>query len=232
MKADIARQLAEKTRADYDALADAMDVTRHEVWREVADLVPVFRHEDTVLDIGCGNGRMVQALTGTIPGRRVSIRHYIGLDASPELVKRAKNRYPQATFMVGDALALPFTDGSFDHIFMIAVLHQIPGADERKKALAEAFRVLKPGGTMVITVWRLWQARYLWRIVQSTVQKLFGQHRMDFGDLLIPWKDKGVNRYYHAFCASTMRRILAEAGFEIVKEQRGWNYGYLVRRPV
>ena len=47
---------------------------------------------------------MVQALTGTIPGRRVSIRHYIGLDASPELVKRAKNRYPQATVVRGDGV--------------------------------------------------------------------------------------------------------------------------------
>jgi len=231
MVPELAKKLAEKTRDDYDALADAMDVTRHEVWDELADLVPVFKHGDHVLDIGCGNGRMVQALTGAIPGRRVSIRQYIGLDASPELVKRAKLRYPQADFRVGDALALPFVDASFNHIFMIAVLHQIPGAKERAQALSEAYRVLKPGGTMLITVWRLWQKKYFKLIVQSTVQKLFGQHPMDFGDLLIPWKDKGVKRYYHAFRPSTMRRILREAGFIIERESRGWNYSYVVRKP-
>ncbi|MEI7741499.1 MAG: class I SAM-dependent methyltransferase [bacterium] len=222
MRPELAKKLADKTREDYDALADAMDVTRRYIWEELSDMMPEITANDRVLDIGCGNGRMVQTL---------KTKRYVGLDLSPELVKRAQARFPEASFVVGDALKLPFSEASFEYILSIAVLHQIPGMEARNQALKEAFRVLKPGGIMVISVWNLWRSKYLGYLLKSTLFKLFWQHQMDFGDVLIPWKDKGVARYYHAFCARTVRRMLVENGFQVLKEKRGLNYIFQVKKP-
>ena len=58
------------------------------------------------LDIACGTGWLTQHLRGEI----------VGLDASPSMLEVASERIPEAEFVVGDALELPFEDGSFDRI--------------------------------------------------------------------------------------------------------------------
>jgi demethylmenaquinone methyltransferase/2-methoxy-6-polyprenyl-1,4-benzoquinol methylase len=58
------------------------------------------------LDIACGTGWLTQHLRGEI----------VGLDASPSMLQVAAERIPKAEFVVGDALELPFEDGSFERI--------------------------------------------------------------------------------------------------------------------
>ena len=63
--------------------------------------------------------------------------------------------------VAGDALALPFSDGAFDRVIAAEVLEHIP--DDRA-ALAELARVLRPGGTMAVTVPRWWPELVIWAI--------------------------------------------------------------------
>lgn len=102
-----------------------------------------------VLDIGCGDGM----LTGTLAATGASVT---GIDADPEIVAAAAATVPSATVVMGRAESLPFADGSFDLVVANTVLCLI---DDRRAALAEAVRVLRPGGRLLLGElgrWSLW----------------------------------------------------------------------------
>jgi SAM-dependent methyltransferase len=90
-----------------------------------------------VLDVGCGTGR----------SRRIyqdQAARYTGLDLSLGALRLARRRSAAgASWLQADALRLPFGAGGFDGVAFSSVLHHVP---DRRAALAEAFRVLRPGG--------------------------------------------------------------------------------------
>jgi len=92
-----------------------------------------------LLDVGCGEGRL---------GAMYRERGYevVGVDASPRLVEAARERHEA---VLGDAAALPFGDASFDLVTMFMSLHDF---DEPAAAVAEAARVLRPGGHVCLAV--------------------------------------------------------------------------------
>ena len=61
----------------------------------------------STLDIACGTGFLTRHLPGEV----------VGLDQSEAMPERARRQAPEASFVVGDALALPFPDGSFQRVF-------------------------------------------------------------------------------------------------------------------
>jgi len=73
---------------------------------EVAALLAALPPART-LDVACGTGFQTQHLPGEL----------VGLDQSSSMIEIARRRRPDATFVVGDALALPFADGSFERLF-------------------------------------------------------------------------------------------------------------------
>ena len=99
----------------------------------------------TVVDVGSAFGYGTAALTGT--GR--SRRRVIGVEPDPAHIREAARRYPWVPVLQGDAAALPFDDSSVDAVVMLDVLEHLP---EPRDALAEAHRVLRPDGVIVISV--------------------------------------------------------------------------------
>jgi len=100
-----------------------------------------------VLDLACGTGRFLQAVLRAYP--RVNLT---GLDLSPAYAARARDavaRWPNATVAEGQAEELPFADGAFDTVASIYLFHELP-PKIRPRVMAEAARVLKPGGAFVI----------------------------------------------------------------------------------
>jgi arsenite methyltransferase len=103
---------------------------------------------DAVLDIGCGAGldSLVAAqLVG--PGGRV-----VGIDVTPAMLEQARAHlarlgWPQVSFQVADAEALPFPDNDFDAVISNGVFNLTLN---KAKALQEAHRVLKPGGRLML----------------------------------------------------------------------------------
>jgi ubiquinone/menaquinone biosynthesis C-methylase UbiE len=87
-----------------------------------------------VLDIGCGTGRFLAQLT--------EVAKAWGVDASPEMLEVARSRVGSAGLKLGSAEELPFKDGWFERATMWLVAHLV----DRKRAFAEAARVLEPGG--------------------------------------------------------------------------------------
>jgi ubiquinone/menaquinone biosynthesis C-methylase UbiE len=98
---------------------------------------------DRVLDVGCGTGAFLEAVT-----KRGARPH--GLDASDALLRIARMRVPQAELRVGDAGSLPFDDDRFD---VVTGFNSFFFANDMTAALREAGRVAKPGAAVLIQVW-------------------------------------------------------------------------------
>ncbi len=105
--------------------------------------------ERRVLDLGCGDGALIARLADV--GAIV-----VGIDADPAMVAAARARAPMASLAAADALHLPFLDSTFDVVVANTVLCLV---GNRRAALAEAVRVLRPGGVLAIGElgrWSLW----------------------------------------------------------------------------
>jgi SAM-dependent methyltransferase len=95
-----------------------------------------------VLDVGCGVGALLPHLHTVAPRALV-----VGLDRTEAMVALGPRDFP---LLVGDAAELPFADGSFDAVVMAFMLFHLP---RPVAGLAEAWRVLRPGGWIGLLTW-------------------------------------------------------------------------------
>lgn len=98
-----------------------------------------------VLDVGCAFGYGTAALNG----RGDAPPRVIGIERDEGHIQHAGTAYPWVAFLRGDALNLPFEDGSVDAVVMLDIVEHIA---DPAAVLAEARRVLRPGGSLVVSV--------------------------------------------------------------------------------
>ena len=200
MKSEIARQILEKVKLDYDTIASEFSQTRKAPWAEFETFKSKIPPHATIADIGCGNGRLIESLPKDIT--------YTGIDISKNLLSEAKKLHPTKAFTEGSLLDIPLPPNSVDVTFCIATLPHIPSRELREKAIHELIRITKPNGIIIISVWNLWQRKYLPSILKAILSKIFrGPH--DWNDLFIGWNNK-LERYYHAFTKSELHRLVAK----------------------
>ena len=135
---------------DTDPMTDQRDAwdsfytDNHRPWRGVSDIGDVpFREGDRVLEVGCGNGKTVLALSKR--GFRVT-----GVDFSETAIGMCRDTMPSAgEFVCASVTELPFEDSSFDGAVAFHVLEHLT-ADEMKEAVRELSRVLVPGSHLLL----------------------------------------------------------------------------------
>ncbi len=207
MDKDYAEYLLDKTREDYNLIAEDFSRTRNRIWEELRFLSKYTNNYERILDLGCGNGRLYELF-------KEKTVDYYGIDNSKKLIEIAQKRYPQFKFQVADALNLPFSADFFDKVFCVAVLHHIPSKELRLKVLRDINRVLKPNGLLVLTVWNLGFLRRLTILLENIILKIFHRTKLDFGDTLVPWGKK-LKRYVHGFSKNELKKLVGEAGFKV-----------------
>lgn len=125
-----------------------------------------------VPDNGSGAGRrLLDVATGPGYAAAEAARRgaeATGVDFAAAQVRLASANFPQARFQVGDAQALPFEDASFDAVVINFGLQHFPHPE---RALAEANRVLRPGGQVAFTVWAKPPLSAGFHLVQSAIER-------------------------------------------------------------
>ncbi|MBE9482542.1 MAG: class I SAM-dependent methyltransferase [Chloroflexi bacterium] len=114
----------------------------------VIDLMDIGGSE-SVLDVGCGTGRLTLMIAERINGKG----NIFGIDLSPQMIevakKKANNQGSQVDYRIATSLALPFGNQTFEVVTTSLVYHQLISWQERVKTVSEIWRVLKPGGRYI-----------------------------------------------------------------------------------
>jgi MPBQ/MSBQ methyltransferase len=108
----------------------------------LVERIPAAARRGAVLDAGCGAGGTTKRLS-----RHFAVDQITAINIGLDQLESASKRVPEARFLRMDAAQLDFPDESFDHVVCVEAAHHF---HTRARFLVEAFRVLKPGGYLVM----------------------------------------------------------------------------------
>ena len=159
----------------------------------------LFKSEDALIEIGCGAGRIAFGLWD------LGYRQLLGIDISRGMITEARriNKILEAgiSFQIANAMKIPFDNDVFDGaIFGFNGLMQTPGRENRRKIMAEIYRVLRPGAWFVFTAHdrELSWSRAYWKEQRQLWQAGKQDSRLqDFGDMIYD-TDHGKGMFIHA----------------------------------
>ncbi|REJ07886.1 class I SAM-dependent methyltransferase [Microbacterium bovistercoris] len=133
----------DQVAAGYDRTNTVMTVGNDALWRAATTRAVAPRRGERILDLGAGTASSSASLAAS--GADV-----VAADFSPGMLEEGRRRHgdlPNLSFVQADATDLPFGDAEFDAVTMSYSLRNV---QDPKKAIAELFRVTKPGGRLVI----------------------------------------------------------------------------------
>ncbi len=173
------------------------EVTRVEV---AAALLP---RGEKLLDLGCGDGELVLA----VKDRYATI---VATDVSAAAIVQAQQRAQKGSSaspidwrVVDGNQALPFAEAAFDTVVALSTLQYI---FDPEALLAETFRVLCPGGYLLVEVPNVAYLPHRLRLLAGEpIQTSYWKHGIDGGNL-------------HYFTVATLRQLVQQAGFRALKE--------------
>lgn len=197
----------------YDKISEEFSRTRKTAWPEFEIFKKHLKKEQTLVDIGCGNGRFFKSIP-----KNLKIK-YVGIDNSKNLIKEAKKTI-KAEFKTGDILKIPVKAKIADITACIAVLHHIPSAELRRKAVKELHRITKKNGKLLLTVWNL---------LEQKKYKDMPHIKSETRGLLIPWGTLKIPRYYYAFKTEEIEKLL-KPFFKIIYKEKDKNLIYICEK--
>lgn len=140
----------------FDEIAPTYDVANRVLsfgidkqWRKKAcdKTFSLKKDVETITDIACGTGDLLLFWKDSATKQKVDVQNYIGVDPAQKMLDIAKQKVDFAEFKQGKAQDLPLEDSSSD---IISISYGIRNVVDRVDALKEFYRVLKPGGMVVI----------------------------------------------------------------------------------
>jgi ubiquinone/menaquinone biosynthesis C-methylase UbiE len=132
----------------------------------VLDLVESQAHPESILDVGCGTGRLLRKAKERWPDARL-----IGIDPAEGMVEKARSLMPSVTFYVGMAESLPLPDAPVDLAFSTMSYHHWV---DRVQGVREITRVLRPKGRLFLA--DIWLPMGLSKVIRpARVREVFAQ---------------------------------------------------------
>ena len=176
----------------YDRTNAIMSMGNAQFWRAATVRAVDPRPGERILDVAAGTGTSSAALART--GATV-----VALDFSAGMIEEGRRRHPELEFVEADAEKLPFGDDEFD---AASISFGLRNVEHPKTALAEMYRVLKPGGRLVVcefskpqrALFRTGYAAYM-RFVMPVVAAVASSNRDAYGYLresIQQWPDQGT----------------------------------------
>lgn len=152
----------------YDLWARRSLTPVHETLVELADL----HGSEQILDVGCGTGLLCSRFAGVAD--RIVVR---GVDIGSNMIraarKRERRRRFRAEYQAGTVTKLPYSNGQFDVVSSCLLFHLLEDP-EKKPALQEIFRVLKPAGRYVCAEFEMYPVGCLHRRLAEYPSDLIG----------------------------------------------------------
>lgn len=170
---------------------------------------------DRVLDVACGTGVLARGVVPRV-GPRGSV---VGLDVEEGMLAAARSKAPAIEWRCGRAEALPFDGGSFD-----AVVSQfgLMFFEDRRLALAEMMRVLRPGGRMAVAVWGPIEDSPGYALMAPLLDRLLGEAAVKA--LLAPFSLSDPKHLHSLFASAGMpeARITTRMGTARFPSVESW----------
>ncbi len=226
------KELLNIVKRNYEEIAEEFSETRNKpLWPELIKLTEKIKDGDRILDVGCGNGRLL----GAFQGKNIN---YTGVDNSEKLIKLAKRRSSELRITNYELRILDILDLGklpqigFNYVFCIAVLQHIPGRNLQIAALKQLKNKVNDNGNIVISVWNLWNKKKFRKLIfKFLALKLIGKNKMDFGDILFTGFSRKSQRYYHAFRKRELKKIIKKTGLKIEKIYKDkYNYYAILKK--
>ena len=227
----------------YDAIATPFSQSRTFRFGELPLLLEYIQPEQVIVDLGCGTGRLYQLLVqnqglgedvenvvGVLDVQYVGVDQsppeadqplagvdYIGIDQSIRQLEAARRDFPEATWVEGTMRAIPLEDNSADVLFCIATFHHLPPDETRAQSLKEMYRVLKPGGRLIMSNWNFesdWVASKLEGPGTPGIESKWEREEDHF---FVPWMNPKREilgmRHYWAISPEAHAQLHEESGF-------------------
>lgn len=221
MDSATAARLIQLNKDFYTRFGDSFSATRHRIQPGVRRVLDVLTGDESILDLGCGNGELARELSKR--GHRGS---YLGADFSLPLLREAESQ-PEgftAKFMEVDLTKLSaFSDqlSSASHWSLItcfAVLHHIPSTELRLNMLQTVRQLLRPDGKFIHSNWQFLNSERLKARIQPWEAVAISPSEVEAGDYLLDWRSGGEGlRYVHHFTESELNDLAGATGFQVVK---------------
>lgn len=209
-------QITSINKETYNDIGAQFSASRGYIWPDLKPFLAEVKPSSSVLDVGCGNGRLLLGLPEPV--------EYTGIDFSTTLLAKATESHPKARFLETDITkpdiwpVLP----RFDYIFCIAVIHHLASRKEQLFVLKQIKEHLNPGGKVLITAWNLWQPKLM-------------KHHFSLKSLNVKFKMRNVKyvnipfqgkpRFHFAHTKPYLEGLLREAGLkDLVVEKSSRNY--------
>ncbi len=165
-----------------------------------------------ICDFGCGSGEMACRLG--LLGYRVT-----GIDVSPDLIELARERARMegvedlVQFTIADAAAAPVTDGTFDAVLAMSVVHHMPAND----ALNALDRLLRPGGHIAFLEPVAYSSLLQWLRNRTPVEKDVSpdERQLSAGEIRLIGKRFIIEEQRHFLLLARLRRLLPNAWFDV-----------------
>jgi len=158
--------------------------------------------DGSLLEVACGTGIVTRHLRDRLsPGVKI-----VATDLNEAMIKFAARKFrsdENIEWKPADALDLPFGDESFDAVVCQFGLMYFP---DKQKGVNEAFRVLKPNGQFIVSVWDAIEHVDLAKAAQTVIKQFFPENPPDFYDIPFSFHER-----------DKLRSVLSTAGFREIK---------------
>lgn len=227
----------------YDRFGDRFSATRQRLQPGVKRILEMIRTDESVLDLGCGNGNFLRELARL--GHKAPL---LGVDFSLPLLRDAESSLG-ARFLAMDLSKLSvasnqstdywqLTTDYWSLITCFAALHHIPSTEMRLDILRTVRKLMKESGKFILSNWQFLNSAKLRSRIQAWDRVGIDEKDLDERDYLLDWRSGGEGlRYAHQFSVEELAGLAEQVGMQVVdsflSDGDGGNLGlYQVWRPV